>query len=264
VSGGARGVDQVAMLSALNAGGCVIGVMADGLFKAAISGKYRESIQKKRLVLVSPFHPEARFMVGNAMGRNKLVYALADFALVVSAEKGKGGTWTGAKEELNRAMPKPVFVRLEEDAPEGNRALINIGARPFPEPPWKDNIRKLLEEVPLAAAKSVPTQVSLFGEPELEPMTTVSVKEEKGIYEDQTEVRAVTPIEKTTEEVSPTQTAYEAVLPVLLNALQDWKTPKDLLEDLEIRKVQLNDWIRRALEEDIIEKKSHPVHYRRK
>lgn len=264
VSGGARGVDQVAMLSTLNAEGSVIGVMANDLFKAAISGKYRDSIRKKRLVLVSPYHPGARFMVGNAMERNKLVYALADFALVVSTEKGKGGTWTGAKEELNRAKPKPVFVRLGEDVPEGNRALIHLGARSFPEPPWKDNLRKLLEEAPLAGVKSLPTQVSLFGEPELEPMATVSVKEKRGVYNDQTGTGTVTPIEKKAEEVSLAQTAYEAVLPLLLRVLEDWKTLKDLSEELEIRKMQLDDWIRRAVEEDIIEKKSHPVRYRRK
>lgn len=264
VSGGARGVDQVAMLSALNAGGSVIGVMADGLFKAAISGKYREGIRERRLVLVSPFHPEARFMIGNAMGRNKLVYALADFALVVSAEKGKGGTWTGAKEELNRVKPKPVFVRLEEDSPEGNRALIDIGAMPFPDPPWKDNLRKLLKEAPSARVKSLPSQVPLFAEPEPEPVRTILVKEERGVYEDQTGAGAATPTEKTAVKANFPRTAYEAVLPVLLNALQDWKTPKDLAMELEIHKVQLDDWIRRAVKEDIIEKKSRPVRYRRK
>ena len=264
VSGGARGVDQVAMLSALNAGGDVIGVMADGLLKAAVVGKYREGIRKKRLVLISPFHPEARFIVGNAMGRNKLVYALADFALVVSAEKGKGGTWTGAKEELNRTESKPVFVRMEGEVPEGNRALIDIGARPFPEPPWKNNLRKLIEEAALEQFKTMPSQVPLFGKPELEPVAKASVKEERGVYKDQTGAGAATPTEKTPLEASFPQTAYEAVLPVLLKLLQDWKTPKDLAEELEVRKVQIDDWVRRAIEEGMIEKKNHPVHYRRK
>ena len=34
------------------------------------------------------------------MQRNKLIYALADAALVVNAEKDKGGTWNGAIEQL--------------------------------------------------------------------------------------------------------------------------------------------------------------------
>jgi len=30
------------------------------------------------------------------MGRNKLIYAMADYGLVVSADCEKGGTWAGA------------------------------------------------------------------------------------------------------------------------------------------------------------------------
>ena len=81
VSGGARGVDQTAMLAALDAGGIALGVLADSLLKAAVSGKYRPGIRERQLALVSPFSPEASFNVGNAMSRNKTIYALADFAL---------------------------------------------------------------------------------------------------------------------------------------------------------------------------------------
>jgi len=264
VSGGARGVDQVAMLSALNSGGSVIGVMAERLFKAALSRKYREGIREKRLVLVSPFHPEARFIVGNAMNRNKLVYALADFALAVSVKKGKGGTWAGAKEELNRAKPKPVFVRLAGDAPKGNQALMEIGARPFPDPPWKDHLEKLFEEALRTQAKPLPSQARLFSEPEPEFMAEGSVKEEKGFYGNQTEVNAASLNEKMAKEASLPKSVYEAVLPVLLKAMEDWKNPKELAEELEVRKVQIGDWIRRAVEKGIIEKKSRPVRYRRK
>jgi len=54
----------------------------------------------ERLVLISPYDPAAGFNIGNAMQRNKLVYALADAALVVGAEPRKGGTWAGAVEQL--------------------------------------------------------------------------------------------------------------------------------------------------------------------
>ena len=128
VSGGARGVDQVAMLEGLHAGGTVVGALADSLLKSAVAKKYRDGIREQRLVLVSAFSPEARFNVGNAMGRNKHIYALADFGLIISAEVGKGGTWAGATEELKRPDARPVFVRDEPTAPEGNRALIKLGA----------------------------------------------------------------------------------------------------------------------------------------
>jgi len=49
VSGGARGVDEASMLGVLEAGGTAVGVLADSLTKAAVSGKYRQSIKEGRL-----------------------------------------------------------------------------------------------------------------------------------------------------------------------------------------------------------------------
>ena len=42
ISGGARGVDTEAMLSAVESGGVTIGILADSLLKSAVDGKYRE------------------------------------------------------------------------------------------------------------------------------------------------------------------------------------------------------------------------------
>ena len=73
VSGGARGIDESAMLGALEKEGTVIGVLSDRLLKAATSSKYRPALMARNLVLMSPFNPEAGFDVGNAMARNKYV-----------------------------------------------------------------------------------------------------------------------------------------------------------------------------------------------
>ncbi len=132
VSGGARGVDQIAMAGALEAGGTVVGVLADTLLKRSVSRDARSALADGRLLLLSPYHPEAGFNVGNAMGRNKLIYALADYGLVVSADHNKGGTWAGATEELKRTPSRPVFVRLTGTLPPGNRKLLELGAAPFP------------------------------------------------------------------------------------------------------------------------------------
>ena len=96
VSGGARGVDQSAMMGALDNEGTAIGVMADSLLKATSSAKYRNKIMSGDLVLISPFNPEASFNVGNAMARNRYIYCLADTAIVISSTADKGGTWTGS------------------------------------------------------------------------------------------------------------------------------------------------------------------------
>lgn len=134
VSGAARGIDRASMRGALSAGGVAAGVMADSLERAAVARENRELLQDRRLILASPYDPAAGFNVGNAMQRNKLIYALADAALVVSADFEKGGTWQGAIEQLERFRLVPVFVRDGEGAGKGNRALIQRGGRPWPEP----------------------------------------------------------------------------------------------------------------------------------
>ena len=128
VSGGARGVDQFAMTASLEAGGVTIGVLAENLLKKSLERNARKAISDGRLLLISPCHPNARFTVGTAMGRNKLIYAMADYGLVVSAEHKKGGTWTGAEEELKREYSIPVFVRMEDGVPLGNKKLLELGA----------------------------------------------------------------------------------------------------------------------------------------
>lgn len=130
VSGAARGVDSFAMSAALDSGGRVVGVLTEGLDRAATSGRYRDALRSGLLVLASPYDPAARFSVHAAMGRNKIVYGLSHWGLVVSSAAGKGGTWAGAIENL-RAGWVPLFVRDEADAPDGNRALLREGAIPL-------------------------------------------------------------------------------------------------------------------------------------
>jgi len=127
VSGGARGVDAAAMDGAADAGGSVIGVLAESLERRARSAEVRTLVADERLVLASPYGADVPFSVGNAMGRNRLIYCLADAALVVSTSEGEGGTWAGATEGL-KAGWVPVHVRTGGGAPAGNAALIAHGA----------------------------------------------------------------------------------------------------------------------------------------
>jgi predicted Rossmann fold nucleotide-binding protein DprA/Smf involved in DNA uptake len=126
ISGGARGVDSEAMLGALERGGYALGVLSGNLAHEMISDVCRSWVADERLTLLSPFHPKAVFNVWNAMERNKLIYAMADFALVVSAELNKGGTWSGGLENLKKGWV-PLFVRDDASAPNGNRGLIKRG-----------------------------------------------------------------------------------------------------------------------------------------
>lgn len=146
ISGGARGVDQFAMTSALEAGGVSIGILAENLLKKSVERDARRAIAEGRLLLISACHPKARFHVGTAMGRNKCIYALADSGLVVSAEHKKGGTWAGAEEELKRVNARPVFVRSVGNIPEGNEKLLELGAVAWPEDLDQENLQQQLKQ----------------------------------------------------------------------------------------------------------------------
>ncbi len=131
-SGGARGVDKTAMGAALASGGSAAGLLADSLEKAVRASDVLAAIEESHLVLATPYSPQASFNVGTAMARNKLIYALADFALVIASDAEKGGTWAGAEEAL-AADWVPLFVADGPEFPEGNRLLLKRGAIPFPD-----------------------------------------------------------------------------------------------------------------------------------
>ncbi len=130
VSGGAKGIDQAAMRGALEAGGKVSGVLADSLEKTTMNREHRNLLLDGQLVLISPYDPSAGFNVGNAMQRNKLIYALADASLVVSSDLNKGGTWTGAVEQLDKLKFVPVYVRSTGGSSPGLDALRSKGRSP--------------------------------------------------------------------------------------------------------------------------------------
>ncbi len=132
VSGGAKGVDQISLTSCLENGGTAIAVLADSLSKATLSPAYREYLRNGSLLLLSPYDPEAHFMVGNAMARNKLIYSLSDIAVVVSSEAKTGGTWAGATENLKNGWAR-LYVRSSINLVPGNKELLALGGKPMEE-----------------------------------------------------------------------------------------------------------------------------------
>lgn len=254
VSGGARGVDQISMNAALEAGGDSIGILAENLLKRSVERKNRQAIASGRLLLLSPYHPNARFTVGTAMGRNKLIYAMADYGLVVSAEHKKGGTWAGATEELKRENSRPIFVRTGNNVPQGNEKLLTLGAIGWPDSIKKESCRKQLAEiVSNARPGNKAKQASLFDVrerniKELESNDTITLSEsDKSSIEDSFG--------------NIPDSIYDAVLPVILHQLNGALTSEDLATTLEVNKTQLNAWLKKAVEDGFVKKYSRPVRY---
>jgi predicted Rossmann fold nucleotide-binding protein DprA/Smf involved in DNA uptake len=136
ISGGAKGVDEAAMLGTLENEGTAVGVLADSLLRASTSAKYRSYLMANSLALISPFYPEAGFNVGNAMARNRYIYCLSDAALAVHSGP-KGGTWSGAQDNLKKQWV-PLWVKKTTDQKSGNAAIVQSGAA------WvSDNIKEI-------------------------------------------------------------------------------------------------------------------------
>jgi predicted Rossmann fold nucleotide-binding protein DprA/Smf involved in DNA uptake len=259
VSGAARGIDSSAMSGALDAGGKVIGVMADSLGRAALAQGNREAFREGRLVVISAYDPAAGFNVGHAMQRNKAIYALADAALVVTSDFNKGGTWAGAIEQLDRLRFVPVFIRNGANAGKGNAALLQHGGKPWPDPQSGDELGRVLAE----AAENV----AIEPKQDLLPLT---LREEPAAYQADKADKSVEPVAgKSKEQEAGTRLPAEAELwntarEILRRELAEARTEEEVATLLAITKPQAKAWLARLLEEAVVEKvkKSRPARFR--
>lgn len=91
VSGNARGADRAAQEACLAAGGKVISVVADELWKQPL----RENV----LYLSEEDFDEA-FSAQRALSRNRVIHALGIVTFVAQSSLGTGGTWDGTVKNL--------------------------------------------------------------------------------------------------------------------------------------------------------------------
>lgn len=255
VSGAARGIDRAAMRGALQAGGAVAGVMSDSLEQAALARDNREGLMDQRLVLVSPYDPSAGFNVGHAMQRNKLIYALADVALVVTSEFGKGGTWAGAVEQLERLHFVPVFVRNSATSGDGNAALLQRGGLPWPDPHDDVEFNEALVAATQSAAGEAKQGTLSFVRSEELPAPSTEIPAEATSVS-----TAPTPISEITE--SPAEQLFATVRAIVCRELDEPRTEAELAGSLQISRAQAKAWLIRLIGEGAVEKLSRPVRYR--
>jgi predicted Rossmann fold nucleotide-binding protein DprA/Smf involved in DNA uptake len=161
-SGGARGVDTIGLNTALEARGSAVGILADSLEKAVRAYRDSPAFARGDLCLASPYLPDSGFSVGAAMGRNRLIYTLADYAVVVASDAESGGTWAGATEALRRRW-LPVFVLKYAGMPDGNRLLLERGALPLPYP-FPTPVAQVPEwlKTSISSQGDPPAQLNLF------------------------------------------------------------------------------------------------------
>lgn len=141
VSGGAPGVDKLAMAAAYRAGGRVIGYLGEPLQQRIKAPGTRRVIAEGAVCLATQFKPDADSPARSALARNKLIYATARTTLAVATEEGKGGTWDGATEAIRHGYGH-VSVWRGQGEGRGNAALAANGARPI------ESLARLLHPIP--------------------------------------------------------------------------------------------------------------------
>ena len=263
VSGGARGVDQSAMLGALEHEGTAVGVLADSLLRSATSAKYRKYLMAGDLALVSPFNPEAGFNVGNAMARNRFIYCLADTAVVVSSTPNKGGTWNGAIEDLETRWV-PLWVKKSGEEKSGNPELIKRGGRCLPEAP--SSLSNLFDDssangaiassssalplsaLPQAAVGTEPSELSgATTQLSTIPTQPPAVTEPSGIEEPLTAAKQPTSL----EELDLYDLFFHRFGEL---ASSKALSPAKISEQLDLKKTQTDAWLKQGVSEGKIEK----------
>lgn len=128
ISGNAAGVDFAAHHTALASGGATILVLPEGIDRFRIRQELRAVWDWARVLVISPFVPEAVWQAYRAMERNDVIIALSRAMIVVEAGE-TGGTLAAGLRTLQ--LGKPLFVaeyeNIEQVAP-GNAQLLGKGA----------------------------------------------------------------------------------------------------------------------------------------
>jgi predicted Rossmann fold nucleotide-binding protein DprA/Smf involved in DNA uptake len=269
-SGAARGIDSAAMITAADAGGNTVGFVADALEKMARRQDLREHLVDGNMALASPYHPAARFTVGNAMRRNRLIYCLAEAAVVVAAAGVNGGTRGGALENL-KAGWTPLFVRADEDAPAGNRDLLAGGARPLKRDELEESdaiVRLLrraateshhqvsLEDAPVSEAPQDPADHSKQGG------ATAAVLSVAG--DDRAEARPVERERSVEAEVAadPSRDLFPLAWSRLGQFLEEPRSEKEVAEAFVLELTQARAWLKRAVAEGLVDRLGRQRRYR--
>ena len=116
VSGNARGADRAAQEACLEAGGQVISVVADELYKQP---------QHENVLYISEDGFGEAFSTVRALSRNRIIHALSVKTFVAQSAAEKGGTWSGTVKNLRSGWSD---VYAFSDGSEAMGLLEQLGA----------------------------------------------------------------------------------------------------------------------------------------
>lgn len=212
VSGGARGIDVTAQDQALAHGGTAISILHSDLEVWVKKKEIQKNLQNGKLTLLTAVHPKARFQGFNAMGRNKYIYTHSKSTFVV-ASSTTGGTWEGAVENIKNGWV-PLFVRLDDEAPTGNKVLFEQ---------YKNN--------PLVFSINLDENVSIVER----IRTALKLDNQNNIFNGEN---------KNDRDI------YPLILPILKQIISEGKSTSEISKELNVNLEQVKVWVDRYLSKE--------------
>lgn len=160
VSGFARGVDKAAFGATLACGGRSVIVLPQGILDFGHLRSLTHDIERGKMVVVSAYHPQAKWSARLALQRNTYIYALSQ-EVYIAQSGATGGAWQGAFDGLHRGRGVCVFAegRMQSAAHD---LLVLAGAVPVdatgePIASYENRLWRQIEELlaahPMSAAE---------------------------------------------------------------------------------------------------------------
>jgi hypothetical protein len=205
---------------------------------------------------------------------------------VVSSDLNKGGTWTGAIEQLDKLKLVPVYVRSTGDSSAGLDALRKKGALAWPNPRDVDSFEAVFNAaVPTSAGTPQPglSLLSSDAAPNVAstlPVMTEDIPAHEGLKEsalpavsgEQSVAQprkslqspklmpGIRP-EATSSECSPAEALFAVVREVTQHLLITPMKESEIAAALDVSNAQAKAWLQRLVEMGEVEKKVRPVRY---
>ncbi len=128
VSGGARGVDRTAHLTALEHGGGTIFVIPQGIGTFRLTQDYASCFDPERVLILSMFSPGNVWSITSAFLRNRLIVSLSD-SVIIAESNDTGGTIYTGRYALDHTKRKIYIVRYNDmvTKAKGNKILLDKG-----------------------------------------------------------------------------------------------------------------------------------------
>lgn len=125
VSGGSKGIDSIAHQVAIESNGKTIAILSDNMTSFLKKKENLSAILNKQLLVISPYHPNARFYNYTALDRNKYIYGLSELVIITASDYKKGGTWAGAIENFKNSWVSSYVMENEDSV--GLKSLQKLG-----------------------------------------------------------------------------------------------------------------------------------------